>query len=113
MGLQHLADGNQKKAVKSLSKAIYFCQVNGLKWELVRAADDLQVCLHASPCAWSLHFTDVPVHSPVHSQFHYFVPYFSRAISKRMQRQSHQMSLLRFRPFPSIFANAPALDPSF
>jgi len=42
MGLQHLANGNQKRAVKSLSKAIYFCHKHDLKWELVRAANDLK-----------------------------------------------------------------------
>jgi hypothetical protein len=45
MGLQHLANGNQKRAVKSLSKAIYFCHKHDLKWELVRAANDLKVRL--------------------------------------------------------------------
>jgi hypothetical protein len=43
MGLQHLADGNQKRAVKSLSKAIFYCYLHDLKWELVRAAHDLKV----------------------------------------------------------------------
>ena len=43
MGLQHLADGNRRRAVRSISKALFFCHMNGLKWELVRAADDLQV----------------------------------------------------------------------
>jgi hypothetical protein len=43
IGLQHLADGNHRRAVKNLSKAIFFCHLHGLKWELVRAVDDLKV----------------------------------------------------------------------
>lgn len=79
MGLQHLADGNQKRAVKSLSKALYFCNIYGLKWELVRAAHDLRV---SASC------------SAVQFLFRLFDNMLIRNFSTRMHRPSaHQNSL--------------------